>query len=396
MTSDGLPLAGVRVIDLSRVLAGPYCCALLAEQGAEIVKVERPGTGDENRHWGHKRGNVGIDFLNVNRGKRGITVDLSKEQGKDVLRRLISTADVLVENFVPGTMERFGLSHEALIALNPRLIHCAISAFGERGALSSRPGYDGALQAFTGHMSITGEADGGPVRSGASVMDMSSGMAAYGAVVTALLSRAKTGKGQKVSLSLMKTALALMGTHGAAWLNGGVLPSRAGSGVSHLAPYSAFRTTDGYVVIGVLNEERWRALCRELGAEDLVQDKRYSDMQTRLANRKDLEQRIETITLTKSTAQWCSRLADAGVVAAPVNTLAEALGHAQVAENDMVLSVGDGARQLRLVGGPMSFSAWSPSTKLPPPELGEHTDDVLREAGYEEHEIKVLRACKAV
>ncbi|GAA5233201.1 CoA transferase [Verticiella sediminum] len=396
-TAAGLrPLSGLRVLDLSRVLAGPYCCAMLAEQGAEVIKVERPGQGDENRLWGHLLQGVGVDYLNVNRGKRGITVNLQHRQGQEVIRRLAADTDVLVENFVADATLRYGLTYEDLSEINPRLIYCSISAYGDRGPMRGQRGYDGAMQAFTGHMSITGEPGGAPVRSGASVLDMSTGIATYGAVLTALLARASTGRGQRICTSLLKTALALMGTHGAAYLNAGVLPQRAGSGVSHLAPYGAYRTLDGYVVIGVLNDASWRRLCRQLGLAQLPADPRFSDMQARVLHRRELDAVIEDVVSTQATAYWCALLEKAGIVVAPVNTLEQAMQHAQVAQNAMVGSVGEGERRLRLVSGPMDFGQWQPAMDLPPPLLGEHTDQVLGEIGYSNAEIAGLRASGAI
>jgi crotonobetainyl-CoA:carnitine CoA-transferase CaiB-like acyl-CoA transferase len=246
-------------------------------------------------------------------------------------------------------------------------------------------------------MSITGDADGGPARSGASVMDMSSGIAAYGAIVTALLARERSGRGQKVGISLLQTALALLGTHGAAWLNAGVLPQRAGSGVSHLAPYGAFQSADGDVVIGVLNDDSWQRLCRELDAPDLAEDPRYRDMPGRVAHRRTLQARIESVTRTRTTAAWCARLSAAGIVASPVHTLAQAFAHPQVAANGIVHTVGEGDRELRLVGAPMRFSAWQPAARdRPPPALGEHTGEVLHELGYATGDVDALRARGAV
>ena len=334
-----LPYAGLRVLDMSRVLAGPYCCSLLADLGAEVIKIERPGTGDENRQWGHLWHGTSLDFLNVNRNKRGITVNLANPDGQEVVRALVRTADVLVENFVPGTLERYGLSYEHLEPLNPRLIYCSISAYGDKGPLRSKPGYDGALQAFSGHMMITGETESGPVRSGASVIDMSTGLVAYGAIATALLGREKTGQGQRVTTSLFSTALALMGTHGAVCLNTGRQPTRAGAGVSHLAPYGAYRTRNSWLVIGALSEEAWHNLCRVLGLEALPADPRFCDMQARLQNRVELDRLVGERLAARDTVDWMGVLEEAGLVCSPVHTLAEALGDPQTAENQMIMSL---------------------------------------------------------
>lgn len=391
-----LPLAGLRVLDLSRVLAGPYCCALLGDLGADVIKVERPGTGDENRRWGHLWHGVGLDFLNVNRNKRDMTINLHAPEGLDIIRKLVPTCDVLVHNFVPGTMERFGLTYADLRRLNTQLIYCSISGFGESGPLARKPGYDGALQAFGGHMHITGEPDGGPVRMGASVIDMTTGIVAYGAILTALLARERTGEGQAVSASLLKTSLALMGTHGAVQLNTGIEPRRAGSGVSHLAPYGAYRTHDSHVVAAALNEESWAKLCRVLGLEALVADPRFADPQRRLANRKELDALLTARFMMRPSAEWIELFEQAGLVIAPVNTLGQALAHEQVRANDMLTRTPMPEGELTLVGGPMSFSGWETRSPSPPPALGSNTDTILTDLGYDDSAVARLRDAKVV
>jgi crotonobetainyl-CoA:carnitine CoA-transferase CaiB-like acyl-CoA transferase len=386
-----LPYAGLRVLDLSRVLAGPYCCALLADLGADVVKVERPGTGDENRQWGHLWHGTSLDFLNVNRNKRGITVDLAQPDGQGIIRKLVETADVLVENFVPGTLERYGLSYVDLAPLNPRLVYCSISAYGDKGPLSGKPGYDGALQAFSGHMMITGEAESGPVRSGASVIDMTSGLVAYGAVATALLGREKSGRGQRITVSLFHTALALMGTHGAVCLNTGRQPTRAGAGVSHLAPYGAYKTQDSWLVIGALSEHAWHNLCEALSLTELAADSRFSGMQERLKNRNELDALIGNRLAERDTSYWMGILETAGLVCSPVRTLAEALADPQTSENRMLMKIDSLQGELKLVRGPASYADWLDVHTDPPPDLSQHTDTILLEAGFQDVAIEGLR-----
>jgi crotonobetainyl-CoA:carnitine CoA-transferase CaiB-like acyl-CoA transferase len=384
------PLEHVHVLDLSRVLAGPYCAALLADAGAEVVKVERPGDGDESRKYGELLDGVGLDFLNVNRGKRGMTLDLKSPAGAEALRRLSLKADVIIENFVPGTMERFGLGYERLATENPRLIYCSISAYGLSGELAQKPGYDGALQAFTGHMVLTGESDGRPVRSGASVVDMATGLAAYGAIVTALLHRETTGVGQLVTLSLLHTALSIMGTHGSVVLNSAKDPARAGSGVSHLAPYRAYRTADADIVVGALNDESWRRLCVVLDLAGLLSDERFESMQSRVANRASLDVILEGRLRSASSEHWIERLSGTGLVVSKVNTLREALSHQQVAANELIADVGSGKSALRYVRSPMRFGGFDNRSRRPPPQHGEHGHEILTEAGFSASDAEEL------
>jgi len=385
------PLAGLRVLDLSRVLAGPFCCALLGEAGAEVIKVERPGKGDENRRWGHLWHGESLDFMNVNRNKRGITVNLNNPSGQEIIKRLAGRADILVENFVPGTLDRFGLSYESLAADNPRLIYCSISAYGLKGPMRTKPGYDGAVQAFSGHMAITGEADGGPVRSGASMIDMATGFTAYSAVLTAVISRARTGQGQRISASLLQTALSLMGAHAAVYLMTGHQPKRAGSGVSHLAPYGAYQTKDSHVVVGTLNEDAWSKLCAVLELRELVNDERFNDPQKRVANRKVLDETLSKVFITQLSSEWVDRFERAGLVISPVQTLSEVMRHPQVLENNMLNDISHPYGDLTLVAAPFSMESDVLAPQLPPPLLGQHTDEVLLEFGYTQPEIEILR-----
>lgn len=391
--SGELPLRGLKVLDLSRVLAGPYCCSMLGELGAEVVKIERPGRGDENRRWGGLYRGESLDYMSVNRNKRDLTVDLKAAEGQEIARRLALRSDVLVENFLGGTLDAMGLGYDALRALNPRLIYCSISAYGSRGPLQDKPGYDGAVQAFSGHMSMTGEPDGGPVRTGASMIDMATGITAYAAILTALAGRQSTGQGQRVSVSLLQTAIALMGAHAATYLMTGEEPKRAGSGVSHLAPYGAFKTRDSYVVTGALNNESWRTLCNILDRTELLDDPRYANEQLRVANRRPLEATLTETFLTRTSSEWVDRFERSGFVISPVNDLHAALTHPQMHANDIVVTTQhETVGPVKLVGVPMTFGSWQLQPLRPPPVLGRHTPEVLAELGYSQSQFEALRA----
>ncbi|MBL8383823.1 MAG: CoA transferase, partial [Burkholderiales bacterium] len=281
-------LAGIRVLDLSRVLAGPSCAQLFADMGADVIKVEDRG-GDENRRWLPVVDGRGANFWSVNTGKRGMTLNLKSPQGQQVLERLVRRADVLIENFPTDTAARLGLSWQRLSALNENLVHVSVTGYGSRGPLASRPGYDNMLQAFSGMMAMTGEADRGPSRLGPSVIDMGTGMLAFAGACAALLARAQgKAKGQHVEVSLMQTAIAQLGYHFTAYTMGGVVPQRTGSAVWHIVPYQAFRTADGHILVGATNDGVWVRLTEVLGVPELATDERYATALGRSSRREEL------------------------------------------------------------------------------------------------------------
>jgi crotonobetainyl-CoA:carnitine CoA-transferase CaiB-like acyl-CoA transferase len=388
------PLHGLSVIDLSRVLAGPLCGQMLADMGADVIKVEAPG-GDENRKWPPFDGaGESCNFMSVNRGKRGVTLNLKSEDGRALLYGLLGSADVLLLSFLPHTCRDLGVDPELLRRKFPRLVIVSITAFGSEGALAERPGYDSLSQAFSGIMSITGERDGLPVRSGVSFVDLSTGVYAYAGVLTALEARRQTGQGDTVRVSLLETAIGMLGYHAVGWLGAGATPHREGSGVWHLVPYQAFRCQDGEILTGALNDAAWQNLCRAVERPDLGSDPALASNAGRVAQRERLVTQFTAIFASAPTAYWMARLEACGVPVALLHSVAQALDHPQTRANGMVVDVAraDGSA-LQLLGPSFKLDAAQRHADVPPPRLGEHTDAVLAERlGLDAARLAALRA----
>jgi crotonobetainyl-CoA:carnitine CoA-transferase CaiB-like acyl-CoA transferase len=385
-------LEGLRVIDVSRVLAGPYCAQMLADFGADVIKVEAP-EGDENRKWlpilpsGHS-GN----FASVNRGKRSIVLNLKRPAARDVLRKLAASADVLLHSFLPDTAARLGIGYDDLREINPRLVFCSISGYGAHGPLAEKRGYDLMVQAFAGVMSTTGIVGGSPMRCGVSFIDMSTGLSAYGGIVTALLARERTGRGTWVRGSLMETAVALLGYHAVAWVQAGVLPTPQGSGSWHLVPYQAFRCADGYMLAGAPNDAAWARFCDALEWPDLAQDARFASGASRVEQRNTLVPMLEERFGHHPVGYWAERFEARNVACAPLHTIDQVMTHPQVLANQMVVAAQDveGETQ-QLVGTPFKLADGGGIAATAPPKLGADTDAVLAELGLSTTEIQALR-----
>lgn len=369
------PLSGLLVADFSRILAGPYASMLLADMGAEVVKVESP-TGDDTRTWMPPvRDEVSTYYLAINRNKRSVALDLRDEGDNVLARELAGRADVVLENFKPGGLEKYGLDYASVSADNPGVVYASISGFGSGGG-AKLPGYDLIVQAISGLMSLTGDPDGSPYRAGISVFDVMSGMQATIGVLAALQHRAATGEGQHVEVNLLSTALSGMVNQTSAYVAGDVVPHRMGNSHPSLFPYEPLPTADGDLIITAGNDGQFRRLCEVLGCPELVEDPRFARNQDRTAHREELRPLLVERLAAKGRMEWFRELLDAGVAAGPINTVAEGVAFAEDLGLDPVVRVGEPGAELPSVRNPVTFSATPATYRLPPPELDEHGKEI--------------------
>ena len=372
-------LKGLRVIDLTRVVAGPYSTTILADLGADVIKIERPGTGDDSRGWGPPFvGEVSSYFLGLNRGRRSIAIDMQTPEGVKIVRDLVAHADIVVESFRPGVMERLGLGYESLRELNPGLIYCAVSAFGQTGPYKDRPGYDLMISALGGLMGVTGTPDGEPVKTGVALIDVSTGLHAAIGMLAALHHRTLTGEGQRVDASLLSTELAILINVASEYLIGGSIAKPQGSGHANVSPYQAFPTADGWVLMGSPNDKLFRVTCDALGQPAWKDDPRFLTNGDRVRHKPELVGMISTITRTKPTQHWVDLLSSIGAPVAPINTMDKVFEDPQVQHLDQVAELEHPLYgKHRVVTSGLRLSETPPVVGRPAPRLGEHTVEIL-------------------
>ena len=390
-------LDGIRVLDLSRVIAGPYCAMMLADLGADVVKVERPGRGDDMRYLGSSKDGMSLGFATINRNKRAIAVDLQHAEGLKIILELARRADVIVENFVPGVAERLGVGYTAISATNPAIVYASVSGYGQDGPYARRPGYNTIAMGMSGLMALTGQPGDPPTRPGGSIADVAASYIAFGAVCAALVQRFRTGRGQHVDVSLLASSVALLPDPAAHYFASGVAPARVGNRNPNVTPAEAFKAADGFINVVILNPEQYEKFCRALGDEGLVSEPRFATNDARIANHADFKSRVETALAKRPVDDWVERFIAVGIAAGPIYEFDQVFDDAQLKHLGMVQEVEQpGLGAVRMLGFPFAVGGSRPPVRRPAPRLGQHTREVLAEIGISAYQFERLVASGAI
>jgi crotonobetainyl-CoA:carnitine CoA-transferase CaiB-like acyl-CoA transferase len=396
------PLHGLKVFDLTRVLAGPHCTQLLGDLGAEVIKVERPGSGDDTRGFAppFQKDDKGEDtsesayYTGANRNKRSITINIGTSEGQALTKKLMADCDILVENFKAGTLDRYGLGYEQMKAEFPRLIYCSITGFGQTGPYAPRPGYDGLIQAMGGVMSLTGVPDGEPMKVAVPICDLMAGMYASVGILAAVRHQAETGEGQFIDIGMLDTHVGWLANQGMNYLATGENPKRIGNQHPNILPYQVMPTSDGYIVLSVGNDPTFERFCKLAECEELLEDERFQTNAARVSNRDHVAETLNEITKKKTSEWWLDNLEKEKIGSGPINNLEQVFADPHVIAREMVIEMdhpATGSKPMKLIANPIKLSATPPTYRKPPPLLGEHTDEVLQEAGLSADEIAKLK-----
>lgn len=404
------PLSGIRVLDLSRVLAGPWASQTLADLGAEVIKIERPNSGDDTRHWGppfacDEHGEATSEsayFLSANRGKKSVAIDIAQAQGAELIRQLVPHCDVVLENFKVGGLKKYGLDYPALSAINPKLVYCSITGFGQTGPYKHRPGYDFLLQGMGGMMSVTGKADdqvgGSPEKAGIAVADLFTGLYSTIAILSAIRQRDLTGKGEYIDMALLDVQVAVMANQASNYLVSGISPTRLGNAHQNIVPYQTFASADGHLILAVGNDSQFASFCRTIGRAELYQDPRFETNPNRVKHREELIPLISEALLSKTTAEWIAELEAANVPCGPINTLQQVFENEQVQARGLQVSAPHPlAGNVPLLRTPIRMASDTLETPTAPPILGQHTQQVLSDLlGLDEASYAALKQCGVI
>ena len=388
------PLQGVVVLDLTRVLAGPYAAMMMADFGANVIKIEPPGVGDDSRAFGPFVGKESAYFMSLNRNKRSMTLNLKHPEARELFKEMVKKADVVLENYRPGTMEKFGLGYEDLKKINPKIIYAACSGFGHTGPYMDKPAYDVIVQAMGGIMSITGQENGEPTRVGASIGDITAGLFTMIGVMMALYHRSITGEGQKVDVGMLDCQVAILENAIARYLTSGIVPKPLGNRHPSITPFEAFTAKDGYVIVGAGNDRLWEKLCNLIGRPDLVADERFVTNAKRTQNVKQLKVILDDVFSAKTVDEWLKELEEAGIPCGPINTIDRVINDPQVQAREMIVETDHPvAGKIKMAGVPIKMSATPGAVERPAPLLGQHTEEILAEVlGLSAEEVAALRA----